>query len=81
MKSITPNIFVTDIQQTIAFYQQLGFNLTRSVPPQGDELIWAMMNCGSVSFMFQTFASLGDELPTVSRQPGGRCCSISRRVK
>lgn len=30
-----------------------------------------MMNCGSVSFMLQTFASLGDELPTVSRQPGG----------
>ena len=71
MKSIAPNIFVTDIQQTIAFYQQIGFTLTMTVPPQGDELIWAMMNCGNVSFMFQTFASLGDELPTISRQPGG----------
>lgn len=30
-----------------------------------------MMDCGRVSFMFQTFASPGDELPTVSRQPGG----------
>lgn len=71
MKSVAPNIFVTDIKQTIDFYQQLGFNLTVTVPPEGDDLIWAMMSCGQVNFMFQTFASLGDELPTVSRQPGG----------
>jgi uncharacterized glyoxalase superfamily protein PhnB len=30
-----------------------------------------MMTCGNVTFMFQTFESLGNELPTVLRQNGG----------
>jgi uncharacterized glyoxalase superfamily protein PhnB len=71
MKSISPNIFVTDIDTTIEFYKQLGFNLTTTVPEEGDNLIFAMMTCGNVTFLFQTFGSLGDELPTVSRQNGG----------
>jgi len=70
MKSISPNIFVTNINETINFYKQLGFSLTTTVPEEGD-IIFAMMICGNVIFMFQTFASLGDELPTVSRQNGG----------
>ena len=70
MKSISPNIFVTDINETIDFYKQLGFSLTTTVPEEGDS-IFAMMTCGSVIFMFQTFESLGNELPTVSRQKGG----------
>jgi uncharacterized glyoxalase superfamily protein PhnB len=70
MKSISPNIFVKDINETIDFYKQLGFSLTTTVPEEGD-LIFAMMTCGNVIFMFQTFESLGDELPTVSRQKGG----------
>jgi uncharacterized glyoxalase superfamily protein PhnB len=41
-----------------------------TVPETGD-FVWAMMTCGSVSFMFQTFASLGDTLPDVSRTAGG----------
>lgn len=70
MNSVSPNIFVKDIQQTIAFYKQLGFTVAMTVPEQGD-LVWAMMTCGSVTFMFQTFESLGDELPSISRQNGG----------
>ena len=70
MKSISPNIFVKDINDTIDFYRQLGFSLTATVPEEGD-FIFAMMTCGKVIFMFQTFESLGDELPTVSRQNGG----------
>ena len=70
MKSISPNIFVKDINETIGFYKQLGFSLTTTVPEEGD-LIFAMMTCGNLIFMFQTFESLGDELPTVSRQNGG----------
>lgn len=70
MKSISPNIFVKDINKTIDFYKQLGFSLTTTVPEEGD-FIFAMMTCGSVIFMFQTFESLGNELPNVSRQNGG----------
>jgi len=34
-------------------------------------MVWAMMNCGSVNFMFQTFESLGTDLPEISRKDGG----------
>ena len=70
MESISPNIFVKDIKKTIDYYQQLGFTLTMSVPDEGDK-IWAMMNCGNINFMFQTFESLGSEVPVISRQDGG----------
>lgn len=70
MKSVSPNIFVRDIQSTIDFYRQLGFEVVTTVPEQGD-LIFAMMVCGEVIFMFQTFESLGDDLPAVLRQNGG----------
>ncbi len=70
MDSISPNIFVKDINETIKFYQLLGFKVVMTVPEQGD-FVWAMMSCGNVTFMFQTFDSLGSELPTISRQDGG----------
>lgn len=70
MQSISPNIYVKDLPATIAYYKHLGFEVTVTIPEEGD-LIFAMMVCGSVTFMFQTFDSLGEELPNVSRQDGG----------
>ena len=70
MDSISPNIFVRDMNDTIKFYEQLGFNVVMSVPEQGNR-VWAMMNYGDVNFMFQTFESLGDEIPEINRQDGG----------
>jgi len=71
MESLSPNIFVSDMSETIAFYKMLGFQLIMTVPEDGDEFVWAMMINGSITFMFQTFASLGEELPEISRQNGG----------
>lgn len=70
MESLSPNIFVKDINATIEFYSLLGFQTVATVPDEGD-LVWAMMACGNVSFMFQTFSSLGDELPEITRTEGG----------
>jgi len=70
MKSISPNIFVRDINETINYYKHLGFELTMTVPEEGD-LVFAMMTCGEVTFMFQSFDSMGEELPEISRQDGG----------
>jgi len=71
METLSPNIFVNDMRETIAFYKLLEFNVIMTVPEDGDEFVWAMMVNGSVTFMFQTFASLGDDLPQISRQNGG----------
>jgi uncharacterized glyoxalase superfamily protein PhnB len=70
MESLSPNIFVKDINQTIAFYKMLGFELLMTVPETGN-FDWVMMKNGSVSFMFQTFSSIGESLPDVSRADGG----------
>jgi len=71
MESLSPNIFVNDINQTIGFYELLGFKVTMSVPETGTDLVWAMMTNGSVTVMFQTFSSLADDLPEISRVDGG----------
>lgn len=70
METVSPNIFVSDLQKTIEFYKMLGFDLAVTVPDTGDP-VFAMMVCGSVTFMFQSFDSLGVELPEISRQDGG----------
>lgn len=70
MDSLSPNIFVKDINQTINFYKQLGFTVIATVPEAGD-LVWAMLTCGNVTMMFQTYDSLGAELPAISREDGG----------
>lgn len=70
MDTLSPNIFVKDINKTIDFYRQLGFELITTVPAKG-EYVWVMMTCGKVTFMFQTFDNLADTLPAISRQDGG----------
>jgi len=70
MDSISPNIFVKDIDETIKFYKVIGFEKVMTVPEEGD-FVWAMMTYGNVNFMFQTFDSLGNELPSISREKGG----------
>jgi uncharacterized glyoxalase superfamily protein PhnB len=71
MDSLSPNIFVKNITQTIEFYKLLGFNLSMSVPEEGPDYVWAMMSNGNVTFMFQTFESLADTLPDIKREDGG----------
>lgn len=56
---------------SIAFYQVLGFTLVASVPQEGDNYVWAMLVNGNVTMMLQTFESLGNALPDVSRTDGG----------
>lgn len=70
MESLSPNVFVDDMTQTTEFYKLLGFQITMSVPEEGD-FVWVMMKKGDVTFMFQTFESLGEELPQINRQNGG----------
>jgi len=70
MESVSPNIFVKDIQKTIEFYKILGFEVN-AVVPDNDNPVFVLMTSGSVTFMFQTFNSIGDALPAVSRQDGG----------
>jgi len=71
METLSPNIFVSNMPETIAFYKMLGFNVTMSVPENGDDLVWVMMVNGSVTIMFQTYESLGESLSEIQRKDGG----------
>lgn len=70
METVSPNIFVEDIHATTAFYEMLGFTVIATVPEEKNP-IFVMMTCGSVTFMFQTFASIENTLPLINRSKGG----------
>ena len=69
MESVSPNIYVYDLPATVVFYKELGFNVVAAVPDTG-EPIFVMMVCGNATFMFQTFSSIENTLPVISRNDG-----------
>jgi uncharacterized glyoxalase superfamily protein PhnB len=71
MKSLSPNIFVNDLEATITFYKKLGFTVADEVTASNGEKVFALMKNGSIIFMFQTFSSVAGMHPMVSRVNGG----------
>ena len=70
METVSPNIYVRDIKSTVEFYKTLGFAVVTTVPESGDP-IFVMMTCGGTTFMFQTFSSIENALPLITRTDGG----------
>jgi uncharacterized glyoxalase superfamily protein PhnB len=71
MESLSPNIYVNDVRNTMEFYRKLGFNSIMTVPEGAEEPIWAMMQNGNVTIMFESIKSIEGRLPQISRQFGG----------
>jgi uncharacterized glyoxalase superfamily protein PhnB len=70
MESLSPNIYVHDVNKTIAFYQILGFNTVMTVPESGENPLWVMMKNGNVTMMFESFKDIEGRLPEISRTEG-----------
>lgn len=72
LNSLTPNLMVNDVEETIEFYTDiLGFTVLMTVPETG-KLDWAMVKRNDVVMMFQTKKSLSSELPRLAgEKPGG----------
>lgn len=63
IQSLTPNIGVKSVDETVKFYTEiLGFKEVMSVPSQG-KLVWAMVSSEKVNLMFQDQESLEEEYP------------------
>jgi len=63
LKKLTPNLMVEDVNETVTFYQDvLGCALLASVPEEG-QFNWAMMQHDAVEIMFQSRASLTEDVP------------------
>lgn len=64
-KSLSPNIGVRSVKDTVEFYTNtLNFQLITSVPEE-ENFVWAMVAVDSVTIMFQEITSLIEEYPAV----------------
>lgn len=72
LNSLTPNLMVTNIEETIEYYTDiLGFTLIKTIPETGN-LDWAMVKRNEVVLMFQSIKSLQKNVPELKTQkPGG----------
>ena len=65
VKRITPVLFVNAIEPVLAFWVDgLGFTKTIEVP-HGDKLGFVVLQHSATEVMYQTFASLGDDMPLI----------------
>ncbi len=73
LETLTPNLMVEDVRQTINYYHGvLGFTTMYTIPEKGEELDWAMMKKDDVEIMFQREDSLKADLPEIRHEtPGG----------
>jgi len=74
-KSITPNLMVESVDETVEFYCGiLGFSIMASVPESNGKLLFAILVKDSLSIMAQERKSLIEEYPVLSDckvQPSG----------
>lgn len=68
-ETITTNIMVKNVQETIKFYEEkLGFQKILSVPEEGETLNFAILNKDKISIMLQEQNNLLSEYPTLKTE-------------
>lgn len=68
-ETITTNIMVANVKETINFYEEkLGFQKVVSVPEEGEVLNFAILNKDKISVMLQEQKNLLEEYPTLQRE-------------
>ena len=66
VKRITPVLFVKDIETVLPFWvDALGFAKAIEVP-HGDKLGFVALQKGNTEVMYQSFASLGEDMPLIA---------------
>ncbi|MDR1799971.1 MAG: hypothetical protein LBR19_08875 [Bifidobacteriaceae bacterium] len=71
IRSITPNLMVNSVEDSLAFYAQLGFAEIASVPnADTGQLQFAICAQGDAMVMFQERACLVDEYPALAGATG-----------
>lgn len=71
MKKSTVVFYVEDIETCLPFWEErLGFEVTGTVP-HGERVGFAMLEKGGVEVMYQTRASMEDDLPALAEKPTG----------
>jgi uncharacterized glyoxalase superfamily protein PhnB len=67
MKRITPVLFVKEIEPVLPFWvDALGFAKTIEVPHDGVKLGFVALQKDGAEVMYQTYASLGEDMPLIA---------------
>ncbi len=91
-KTLTPNLMVTDISKSVAFYRDvLGFSLRMAVPEDRNEFpdtlkdgvhyIYAQLVYGKVEIMIQSRESLSEDIPAFRDMSPGAAVSFYGTVE
>jgi uncharacterized glyoxalase superfamily protein PhnB len=81
LKSLTPNLMVPDVNQSLNFYTNLlGFEVLQSVPDSGI-LQWAFIQSGDVRLMLQKETSIKEEYPELEKHTGGGALTFYIQVE
>lgn len=68
-ETVTTNIMVKNVKETIAFYEEkLGFQKVLSVPESGDVLNFAILVKDKISIMLQEQHNLIEEYPALNTE-------------
>ena len=68
MQSLTPILLVGAIEPCLDFWNSLGFQVTVEVP-EGDALGFVILKNGPVEVMYQTRASVKNDIPSMADFP------------
>jgi uncharacterized glyoxalase superfamily protein PhnB len=68
VRKLTPVLYVEEIEPCLDFWYRLGFEKTAEVP-EGDRLGFAILKKDVVKIMYQTRASVGNDIPVLKEAP------------
>ena len=68
VKRLTPVVYGEEIEPVLNFWKRLGFEVADEVP-EGDRLGFVVLKSGSVELMYQTRASVENDVPSLSDTP------------
>jgi hypothetical protein len=68
VKKVTPLLFVEEIEPCIGFWEKVGFTRGPEVP-HGDKLGFIILEKDGLEIMYQTRASVADDIPSLAGSP------------
>lgn len=82
MQSITANLKVNNVKDTLVFYKEvLGFEVIVTVPDYEEPVLnWGMVKNGGAELMFQEKVNLEEEYPVLKEQGGTGGLSLFIKV-
>ena len=77
LKQLTPVLIVDEVEPCLEFWvDRLGFEVTNRVPGDNGKLVFASVQQGSIEIMYQTRASVLEDLPAAARDLTGHSVSL-----